>query len=310
MTRAHFLEAAARSPPPGPAARGPAATARTTPPSSRARDPNITGRRVRQHAAPSPKMLRRDLGVRGAADVEQQARVIRLRRPSPGRRPGVRTAASRTACSAARARDASPCRGRSPDDSAAITSAAQIRSPPGDGAPDTPRQYPAPQSRSNRRGAPDPFARTLTRQAGCIEANQRRTRRRSRVGAGVSAIKAETPAKDDERASSRACCSVLLCARSAQRLWSSESADERSRGSVVAPEFRFRLAPALRQACDGVLLCARNESRAAVDAEYRVALREGGCLWRQSRSDALTGIIGARRAWTVSMISALSMPCR
>ena len=25
---------------------------------------------------------------------------------------------------------------------------------------------------------------------------------------------------------------------------------------------------------------------------------------------ALTGIIGARRAWTVSMISALSMPCR
>jgi hypothetical protein len=30
----------------------------------------------------------------------------------------------------------------------------------------------------------------------------------------------------------------------------------------------------------------------------------------QSRSDVLTGIIGARRAWTVSMISALSMPCR
>jgi hypothetical protein len=26
--------------------------------------------------------------------------------------------------------------------------------------------------------------------------------------------------------------------------------------------------------------------------------------------DALTGTIGARRAWTVSMISALSMPCR
>jgi hypothetical protein len=29
-----------------------------------------------------------------------------------------------------------------------------------------------------------------------------------------------------------------------------------------------------------------------------------------SRSDALTGIIGARRVWTVSMISPLSMPCR
>jgi hypothetical protein len=28
----------------------------------------------------------------------------------------------------------------------------------------------------------------------------------------------------------------------------------------------------------------------------------------QSRSEALTGIIGARRAWTVSMISPLSMP--
>jgi hypothetical protein len=30
----------------------------------------------------------------------------------------------------------------------------------------------------------------------------------------------------------------------------------------------------------------------------------------QSRSEALTGIIGARRAWTVSMISPLSMPWR
>jgi hypothetical protein len=30
----------------------------------------------------------------------------------------------------------------------------------------------------------------------------------------------------------------------------------------------------------------------------------------QSRSEALTEIMGARRAWTVSMISALSMPCR
>ena len=30
----------------------------------------------------------------------------------------------------------------------------------------------------------------------------------------------------------------------------------------------------------------------------------------QSRTDALTGIIGARRACTVSMISPLSIPCR
>jgi hypothetical protein len=30
----------------------------------------------------------------------------------------------------------------------------------------------------------------------------------------------------------------------------------------------------------------------------------------QRGDDALTGIIGARRAWTVSMISALSIPCR
>jgi hypothetical protein len=30
----------------------------------------------------------------------------------------------------------------------------------------------------------------------------------------------------------------------------------------------------------------------------------------QSRSDVLTGVIGARRAWTVSMISALSIPWR
>jgi hypothetical protein len=30
----------------------------------------------------------------------------------------------------------------------------------------------------------------------------------------------------------------------------------------------------------------------------------------QSRSETLTGIIGARRAWTVSMISPLSMPSR
>jgi len=34
--------------------------------------------------------------------------------------------------------------------------------------------------------------------------------------------------------------------------------------------------------------------------------RRRQCL--QSRSEALTGTIGARRPWTVSMIAALSMP--
>jgi len=40
------------------------------------------------------------------------------------------------------------------------------------------------------------------------------------------------------------------------------------------------------------------------------ALREEQSRCLQSRSDALTGTMGARRAWTVSMISALSMPWR
>jgi hypothetical protein len=35
-----------------------------------------------------------------------------------------------------------------------------------------------------------------------------------------------------------------------------------------------------------------------------------GAAVGQSRSDVLTGIIGARRVWTVSMISALSIPWR
>jgi hypothetical protein len=41
----------------------------------------------------------------------------------------------------------------------------------------------------------------------------------------------------------------------------------------------------------------------------RPATAAGHPPCRQSPSEALTGIIGARRAWTVSMISALSMPC-
>ena len=48
-------------------------------------------------------------------------------------------------------------------------------------------------------------------------------------------------------------------------------------------------------------------------AEKRVASRDERrprLLVDQSRSEALTGIIGARRACTVSMISPLSMPCR
>jgi hypothetical protein len=35
-----------------------------------------------------------------------------------------------------------------------------------------------------------------------------------------------------------------------------------------------------------------------------------GAAVGQSRSDVLTGIIGARRVWTASMISALSIPWR
>jgi hypothetical protein len=46
--------------------------------------------------------------------------------------------------------------------------------------------------------------------------------------------------------------------------------------------------------------------------------RSGLCVSRgpqrgvrvNAERDVVTGIIGARRAWTVSMISALSMPCR
>jgi hypothetical protein len=40
--------------------------------------------------------------------------------------------------------------------------------------------------------------------------------------------------------------------------------------------------------------------------------RHGRLTLDQSRAGVLTGIMGARRAWTVSMISALSMPydCR
>jgi hypothetical protein len=48
-------------------------------------------------------------------------------------------------------------------------------------------------------------------------------------------------------------------------------------------------------------------------AEYAAALAlrdEQRPADDQSRSETLTGIIGARRAWTVSMISPLSMPWR
>jgi hypothetical protein len=44
-----------------------------------------------------------------------------------------------------------------------------------------------------------------------------------------------------------------------------------------------------------VLHCATSSAALAVD---------------QSRNEVLTGIMGARRAWTVSMISPLSMPWR
>jgi hypothetical protein len=38
------------------------------------------------------------------------------------------------------------------------------------------------------------------------------------------------------------------------------------------------------------------------------AMSSAGLAVAQSRREVLTGIIGARRAWTVSMISALSIP--
>ena len=65
-------------------------------------------------------------------------------------------------------------------------------------------------------------------------------------------------------------------------------------GTERRERYGFRLPALLGQGEVGVLLCATS-SAAAVD---------------QSRSEALTGIIGARRACTVSMISPLSMPCR
>ena len=69
-------------------------------------------------------------------------------------------------------------------------------------------------------------------------------------------------------------------------------------------------------------LRARNDRRAPTDCCFRLlaALSAGTAelLRAQQRliravhrgSDVPTGIIGWRRAWTVSMISALSMPCR
>jgi hypothetical protein len=45
-------------------------------------------------------------------------------------------------------------------------------------------------------------------------------------------------------------------------------------------------------------------------AECRYARRATPRAVAQSRSETLTGIMGARRACTVSMISPLSMPCR
>jgi hypothetical protein len=52
----------------------------------------------------------------------------------------------------------------------------------------------------------------------------------------------------------------------------------------------------------GVLLVDATSTGATDGNAYR------GSVWR--RSPALAGIIGALRAWTVAMISALSIPCR
>jgi hypothetical protein len=56
------------------------------------------------------------------------------------------------------------------------------------------------------------------------------------------------------------------------------------------------------------------DAQRAIEMDEDRQPRDAGFLGRQSavqrRSELSTGIIGARRAWTVSMISALSMPCR
>jgi hypothetical protein len=81
------------------------------------------------------------------------------------------------------------------------------------------------------------------------------------------------------------------------------------RAAAVEAESRRAVA-----ATSGPLVVPLSPARSTPTARSRsCALREEQRPRRavdQSRSEALTGIIGARRAWTVSMISPLSMPCR
>ena len=79
---------------------------------------------------------------------------------------------------------------------------------------------------------------------------------------------------------------------------SASSASVRGPSDIAGAYWRlllFACQGASELASARVLLCATSSAARAVD---------------QSRSEALTGIIGARRACTVSMISPLSMPWR
>jgi hypothetical protein len=69
----------------------------------------------------------------------------------------------------------------------------------------------------------------------------------------------------------------------------SSSMQRRSTGRDRALPLACQRKPAVRPPCDG-------------ETSSVACSQRGG--------DPLTGIIGARRAWTASMISALSMPCR
>jgi hypothetical protein len=70
-----------------------------------------------------------------------------------------------------------------------------------------------------------------------------------------------------------------------------------------AADYRFRVTASVR--APAALTLAKHEYR-----QPRTPGALGSELAIQTRRELLTGIIGARRAWTVSMISVLSMPWR
>jgi ketosteroid isomerase-like protein len=99
-----------------------------------------------------------------------------------------------------------------------------------------------------------------------------------------------------------------------ERMFVSLRSRGRSKGSDAIIEGRFFHVIDMR---DGTFLRCReyvDRGKAVASFEAPSSALDDERRWRsafdQSRSDVLTGTIGARRAWTVSMISALSMPCR